>query len=73
MSPNEAPEALEPYLLKASFSSRISSSFIDRFNVLLLLSIDTIIESMFSLSANLSVLFSFLSLDKFDFFIKPKI
>ena len=34
---------------------------------------DKIIESTFSSSANRSVLFSFLSLDKFDLFINPNI
>ena len=29
ISPNEAPDALDPYLLKTSFSSRISNSLID--------------------------------------------
>ena len=43
----------------------------DRFNVLLLESTDNIIKSTFSPKAKRSVLFSFLSLERFDFFIKP--
>ena len=39
MSPKDAPDALDPYLDKASFSSLISSSLIERFNVLLFKSI----------------------------------
>ena len=73
ISPKDAPEVLDPYLLRASFSSLISSSLIERFTVLFLESIDKITESTFSSSANRSVLFSFLSLDKFDFFINPNI
>ena len=56
-----------------SFSSLISSSLIERFTVLFLESTDKIIESTFSSRANRSVLFSLLSLDRFDFFINPKI
>ena len=33
ISPNEAPESLDPYFDKASFSSLISISLIDKFNV----------------------------------------
>ena len=33
MSPKDAPEALDPYFDKASFSSWISSSFIERFKI----------------------------------------
>ena len=73
MSPKEAPEALDPYLLNASFSSLISNSLIERFKVLFFESIDKIIESTFSFNAKRSVLFSFLSLDKFDLLIKPNI
>ena len=34
ISPNEAPESLDPYFDKASFSSLISISLIERFKVL---------------------------------------
>ena len=60
ISPKEAPDALDPYLLNASFSSLISNCLMERLRFLFFESIDIIIESIFSPNANLSVLFSFL-------------